>query len=43
MIWVSSIMNGKKQNGKWLVVECKALKWAKTNNAPPRDLNEFPW
>jgi hypothetical protein len=36
MIWVSSIMDENKQKGKWLVVESKALKWAKANNAPPR-------
>jgi hypothetical protein len=35
MMWVSSIMHGKKQEGKWLDVKHKALKWATENNAPP--------
>jgi hypothetical protein len=44
MIWVSSAMDGNKQMGKWLVIECKALKWAKTNNALRRDhLDESSW
>jgi len=36
MIWVSSIIDGNRQEGKWLVVEHKALKWAKANNGPPK-------
>jgi hypothetical protein len=35
MIWMSSTMDGNRQEGKWLAVKLKALKWAKTNNAPP--------
>jgi hypothetical protein len=31
MMWVSFAMDGNKQEGKWLVIEHKALKWAKTN------------
>ncbi len=27
-------MDGNRQEGKWLDVERKALKWAKVNNAP---------
>jgi hypothetical protein len=36
MMWASSIMDGNRQEGKWLVIERKALKWAKTNSAPPQ-------
>jgi len=44
MMWVSSTMDGNRQVGKWLVVECKALKWAKMNNGPPKaHLDESPW
>jgi hypothetical protein len=35
MMWMSSIMDGNKQEGYQLPIEHKALKWAKTNNAPP--------
>jgi hypothetical protein len=36
-------MDGNKQEGKILNTKCKALKWAKTNSAPPRDhLDGFP-
>jgi hypothetical protein len=28
-------MDGNRQEGKWLVIERKALKWAKANSAPP--------
>jgi hypothetical protein len=36
-------MDGNRQEGKWLTIESKALKWAKANNAPPKDhLDEFP-
>jgi hypothetical protein len=31
---VSFAMDGNKQEGKQIVVKCKALKWDKTNNAP---------
>jgi hypothetical protein len=34
-MWMPSIMDGNKQEGKWLVVEHKALKWANVNSAPP--------
>jgi hypothetical protein len=40
MMWVSFIMDGNKQEGKWLAVECKALKWVNANNAPPKG---SPW
>jgi hypothetical protein len=33
---MSSTMDGNKQKGKKLAIECKALKWAKTNSAPPK-------
>jgi len=36
MMWISSIMDGNKQEGKWLAIKCKGLKWVKTNNAPPK-------
>jgi len=39
MMWMS-IYNGWKQEGKWLAVECKTLKWAKTNSALPKG---SPW
>jgi len=35
MMWVSSTMDGNRQEGKWLIIECKALKWVKENNVPP--------
>jgi hypothetical protein len=35
MMWMSSTMDGNRQEGKWLIIECKALKWVKPNNAPP--------
>jgi hypothetical protein len=38
MMWVSFVMDGNKQDGKWLVIECKALKWAQVNNAPPQSI-----
>jgi hypothetical protein len=40
MMWVSFAMDGNRQEGKWLVVEHKALKWVKANNAPPKG---SPW
>jgi hypothetical protein len=41
MMWVSSIMDGNRQEGKWLAIERKALKWVKVNNALPKDhINE---
>jgi hypothetical protein len=44
MMWVSSTMDGNKQVGKWLIVKCKALKWAKMNNGPPKNhLDESLW
>jgi hypothetical protein len=33
-------MNGNKQKGKQLVIECSALKWANPNNALPKG---SPW
>jgi len=38
-------MDGNIQKIKRLTIECKALKWAKANSAPPpKDhLNESPW
>jgi hypothetical protein len=37
-------MDGNKQDGKWPIVKCKALKWAKANSGPPKEhLDEFPW
>jgi hypothetical protein len=33
MMWVSSAMDGNKQEGKWLVIKCKALKWVIGNSA----------
>jgi hypothetical protein len=38
MVWVSSTMDGNKQKGKWLDVECKALKWAKVKSALSKGL-----
>jgi hypothetical protein len=38
MMWVSTIMDGNRQEGKWLTIKRKALKtlkWAKTNSALP--------
>ncbi len=44
MMWMSSTMDGNRQEGKWLNVECKALKWVKMNSAPPNDhLDGSPW
>ncbi len=37
MMWVSFTMDGNRQKNKWLVVEHKALKLAKTNNVPSKD------
>ncbi len=33
-MWMSSTMDGNKQEGKCLIIESKTLKWAKDNNAP---------
>jgi hypothetical protein len=35
MMWMSFVMDGNIQEGKWLDVECKALKWAIVNSASP--------
>jgi len=44
MMWVSFAMDGNKQERKWLAIEHKALKWAKTNSALLMDhLDGFPW
>jgi hypothetical protein len=32
MMWMLFAMDGNKQKGKWVLVECKALKWAKANS-----------
>jgi hypothetical protein len=37
MMWMSFVMEGNIQERKWLAIECKALKWVKANNAPPKD------
>jgi len=37
MMWVSFAMDGNRQEGKWLIVECKALKWTQMNSTPPKD------
>jgi hypothetical protein len=42
-MWMSFAMDGNTQEGKWLVIKCKTLKWAKTNNAPCKDLDKSPW
>ncbi len=36
MMWVSFAMDGNKQEGKWLVIKCKALKWVNGNSALPK-------
>jgi hypothetical protein len=33
MMWMSYTMDGNRQEGKWLVVERKNLKWVKANSA----------
>jgi hypothetical protein len=40
MMWVSSTMDGNRQEGKWLAIEHKALKWANANSAPSKG---SPW
>jgi hypothetical protein len=40
MMWVSSKMNGNKQERKWLVIEWKTIKWANVNSAAPKG---SPW
>jgi hypothetical protein len=40
MMWMPFAIDGNRQRGKWLVVEHKALKWTKMNNAFPRG---SPW
>jgi hypothetical protein len=43
-MWMSFAMDGNKQEGEWLALERKALKWIKTNNASPKDhLDESSW
>ncbi len=36
MVWMSSIMDGNKHEGKWLVAKYNAFRWTKENNAPPK-------
>jgi hypothetical protein len=44
MLWMSYAMDENKQEGKRLIIKCKALKWAKVNSAPPKDhFDESPW
>jgi hypothetical protein len=44
MMWVSCTMDGNRQERKGLIVEHKALKWAKVNSAPPKDdPYKSPW
>jgi len=44
MMWMSFIMGWNRQEGKWLIVEHKALKWANGISAPPKGhLGGFPW
>jgi hypothetical protein len=44
MKWMLFIMDGNRQEGKWLDVERKTLKWAKANSAPPKThLDESLW
>jgi len=38
MMWMLFIMDGNRQEKKWLVVKHNALKWAKANNASPKKL-----
>jgi hypothetical protein len=41
-MWMSFAMDGNRQEGKWLIAKCKALKWAKTNSAPPKIILTSP-
>jgi hypothetical protein len=36
MMWVSSAMDGNRQEGKQLIIKHKVLKWAKANNVIPK-------
>ncbi len=36
MMWMSSTINGKKQEGKWLIVERNVQRWTKAINALPK-------
>jgi hypothetical protein len=40
MMWMLFTMDENTQEGKQLALECKALKWAKVNNVPPKG---SPW
>jgi hypothetical protein len=40
IMWMSFALDGNRQEGKWLVIECKTLKWVKANNALPEG---SPW
>jgi hypothetical protein len=40
MMWMLFVMDGNKQEGKWLNIESKALKWAKANSTPHK---RSPW
>jgi hypothetical protein len=40
MMWMSFVMDGNRQKGKWLIIKPNALKWTKANNAPPKG---SPW
>jgi hypothetical protein len=39
-MWMLFVMDGNKQEGKWLVIEHKAIKWVKDKCAPPKG---SPW
>jgi len=36
MMWMSSTMDGNRQEKKLLIIECKSLKWVKVNNTFPK-------
>ncbi len=35
-MWVSFVMDGNRQEKKWLIIKLKALKWTNVNNALPK-------
>ncbi len=44
MMWMSFTMGWNRQEGKWLIVDHKALKWVNANSAPTiGHLGGFPW
>ncbi len=36
MMWVSSTMDGNRQEKKWLAIKRKGLKWTNVNSGPPK-------